>query len=418
MGRIVYAFPATGKTYLCRKNGNCIELSSEKYHWLDIDMKEKNKGHYNILNLEWPNNYLEAIKKAQKEYNFVFITHSGSELCKKNNIHYDLIYPTKECKKEYIERMQKRDNNKDFIKNMTDNFDAYISELDEDDYPDEKIKLKPGEYLETGIHELEQLIKTPLLDSFSSKDYLININKTPNIYQKDTKLILNDKGVKYALITFNSKYIESIVNSGLGKEVGRFYSGSDYKKIILLDNFIITSSFLGGPNASGLMEELSYYGIKYFLAVGTACKIKDIDCDCLLVDKAIRDEGTSLHYCEESLYAYTDRKMNKEIIDILNDMKIRVNNGVTWTIDAYYRENIERLNKRIKQGAVCIDMESSIWCSVAKELELLFSQLLFFTDVYQNGVWKKGKKNSEINNSISNIGVEISKRLVKKIGGI
>ena len=110
--------------------------------------------------------------------------------------------------------------------------------------------------------------------------------------------------------------------------------------------------------------------------------------------------------------------MNKEIIDILNDMKIRVNNGVAWTIDAYYRENIERLNKRIKQGAVCIDMESSIWCSVAKELELLFSQLLFFTDLYQNGVWKKDKKNSEINNSILNIGVEISKRLVKKIGGI
>ena len=418
MGRIVYAFPATGKTYLCSENSNYIELSSEKYRWLDFKKSEEYKGIYNIPNLAWPNNYLEAIKEAQKKYEFVFITHSGSELCKKNNIHYDLIYPAMECKEEYLERMQKRGNNSIFLKNMKDNFNAYIMELEKDDYPDEKIVLKSGEYLKNGIDKLRKLIYTPILDRFDSEEYLISVNNSANEFRTKTKNVLESNNIKFALITFNNNYIESLIKNGVGKEVGRFYSGSDYKKIVLLNNFVITSSFVGGSNASALMEELSYYGIKYFLALGAACKIGNFGYECIVVDKAIRDEGTSLFYDEPSLYGYTDRNMNKKVFEILKNMKIDVGKGITWTVDAYYRENLERLKKRIMEGAVCIDMESSIWCSVAKEYGLIFSQVLFFTDAYQNGIWIKNKKNSEINDNISKIGIEVSKKMVRKIGGV
>ena len=173
MGRIVYAFPATGKTFLCSKNSNYIELSSEQYRWLDVEHSENNKGIYNVPNLAWPNNYLEAIKQAKRKYDFVFITHSGSVLCKKNGIHYDLIYPSKDCKMEYLNRMKNRGNNSTFIENMEENYDAYISELDGDDYPDEKIVLKQGEYLEDGIARLITLTKTPLLDRFDSIIFVV-----------------------------------------------------------------------------------------------------------------------------------------------------------------------------------------------------------------------------------------------------
>lgn len=418
MGRIVYAFPATGKTFLCSKNSNYIELSSEQYRWLDVEHSENNKGIYNVPNLAWPNNYLEAIKQAKRKYDFVFITHSGSILCKKNGIHYDLIYPSKDCKMEYLNRMKNRGNNSTFIENMEENYDAYISELDGDDYPDEKIVLKQGEYLEDGIARLITLTKTPLLDRFDSKENLVSVNNSSNEHRNKTRRIIEDSNVRFALINFNSEYVESLIKSGLAREIGRFYSGSDYKKIVLLDNLVITSSFLGGPNASALMEELAYYGIRHYLAVGTACRISNINCDCMVVEKAIRDEGTSLFYDEPALYGYTNKIMNNHIMEILKSMNINTGMGITWTTDAYYRENIERMKKRILQGAMCIDMESSVWCSTARELELAFSQILFFTDICKNGIWIREKRNVDINDSISDVGVSVSKELIKRIGKV
>ena len=62
-------------------------------------------------------------------------------------------------------------------------------------------------------------------------------------------------------------------------------------------------------------------------------------------------------------------------------------------------------------------MESSIWCSVAEFLNLNFSQLLFFTDCISNDNWFKKVHNQEIKDEISDFGIELSKRLVKIIGG-
>lgn len=53
MGRIIYAFPASGKTFLCEKNEKYIELASEDYHWCNIEKSESGKGTYSELNKEW-----------------------------------------------------------------------------------------------------------------------------------------------------------------------------------------------------------------------------------------------------------------------------------------------------------------------------------------------------------------------------
>ena len=403
MGRIVYAFPATGKTFLCKKNKNYIELASENYHWCNKNISEQEKGKYKAINKDWPNNYLDAIIKAKKKYDIVFITHSGSELCKLNNIHYDLVYPAIECKEEYILRMKNRGNNNIFIKNMEENFEKYIHSLEKDEYPDEKIKLNTGEYLENGINKLNRLKISPLLDKFINETNIITIDNSANIYRKKTKQICESNNIEYVLIIFNNKLIESLEKEGVGKEIGRFYSGSDYSKILLIDNFIVSSSFLGGPNASALMEELSYYGIKYFLSVGTACNINSNNKGCMIVNKAIRDEGTSLFYKEPSLYSYTSRYLNELVSNELSLKEIDFYKGTTWTIDAYYRENIERMQKRIAQGATSIDMESSVWCSVAEYLNLHFSQILFFSDTIKNQKWFKDKNNEEIKYNISKL---------------
>ena len=417
MGKVIYVFPASGKSFLCQKNKNYIELASEDFHWLNIDKTEEQKGKYYNLNSEWPENYLKAIIEAKDKYDYVFITHSGSLLCKKYNINYDIIYPSIECKNEYIFRMKKRGNNDLLIQNMEDNFERYIISCQQDNYANEKIELGLGEYLEDGIRKLEELNSCPLLDSFDMKENLISTSNSTNKFREKTKRIIESLNVNFALIIFDNNFLDFLIENKIGTEIGRFYSGSDYSKIILVDNFIITKSFLGGPNASAIMEELAYYGIKYYFSVGTACKIIDNpNLNCILVKKAIRDEGTSLFYKAPSLYAYTNNYLNNLLYNELEMANIKYQNGITWTIDAYYRENLERMKKRIEQGAMSIDMESSVWCSVAESLNLSFSQLLFFTDIVKGNDWLKEKSNSEIKFEISNLGLDISKKLVRKLG--
>lgn len=363
------------------------------------------------------NNYLNAIIEAKIKYDYVFITHSGSLLCKKNNLHYNIIYPSIECKEEYILRMKKRGNNSEFIHNMEKNFEKYVNLCKEDNFADEKIELNPNEYLEDGIIRLNKLNCCPLLDKFTEVENLITTKNSANVYRKKTKEICEKLNIKYALIIFNNLFLDYLIDSSIGVDIGRFYSGSDYSKIVLVDNFLVASSFLGGPNASALMEELSYYGIKYFLSIGTACNISQNHIfDCMVVNKAIRDEGTSLFYKEPSLYAYASSYLNALLCNELSKKNISFYKGITWTIDAYYRENLERMKNRIQQGATSIDMESSIWCAVAESLNLHFSQILFFTDVVKTNSWFKNKRNHEIKQDISKLGVEISKKLVKKLG--
>lgn len=415
MGRVVYAFPGTGKTTLCNINKNCIELASEDFHWQIFEKSESDKGTYNVLNKDWPINYLSAIIKASNEYDYVFITHSGSVLCQQNGISYDIVYPSLSCKEEYIDRMRSRGNNEAFIENMQSNFGYYIESCKNDSFAIEKIELSKGQFLSDAIERLDELGRSPLLDKVSRDNRLIAPCNSSNEYVANTKKEIQNNEVNYALITFDSNYVDSLIGKGIGREVGRFYSGSDFSKFVLVDNFIITSSFLGGPNASGLMEELAAYGIKYFLSVGTACNIGNKSGP-MLVEKAIRDEGTSLHYKDPSLYVYASKNFNNLIENELIDLNIDFYKGITWTTDAYYMETLDRLKKRIKQGATSIDMEAAAWCAVAEYLKVDFSQLLFFKDSVLNNEWSKNSHNSIINDDIIDLGVGISRKLSRKVG--
>lgn len=416
MGRIVYAFPGSGKSFLCSKNSNYIELSSEDYHWLECEKSENNKGTYKNINPHWPDNYLIAIIEAKKKYEFVFITHSGSELCRKNNIHYDIVYPSIDSKDDYIFRMGKRGNNIEFINNMQKNFEKYYFSCANDEFADEKIELKKGEFLEDIIDKLKALNKSPLLDNYINDNNLITTNNSTNSFRQKTKNICTLLNIQLAVIVFDNNFIEELINKNIGIEIGRFYSGSDFNKIIKVDNYLFISSFLGGPNASALMEELKYYGIKYVLSLGTACNISEVpNKNCMLVEKAIRDEGTSLFYKEPTMYAYSSKYLNELLKIILKEEKVDFYSGITWTIDAYYRENLERLKKRISQGATCIDMESSVWCSVAEYLKIDFSQLMFFTDQMKKEKWSKNKNNLEVKKEITQLSLSISKKLVRKL---
>ena len=167
-----------------------------------------------------------------------------------------------------------------------------------------------------------------------------------------------------------------------------FKNASNKNKIYNYKNkFLIARTPLGGPAAVGLMEDLGFLGIKNFIAFGSAGKI-DNNFDStkfVLVDKAIRDEGTSYHYQKPSIYSETDKELTKYIQNYLdkNDLKYEIH--TTWTTDAFFRETQKAIEKRIEQGAVCVEMECASWCACAKYRNYKFAQVLYFSDTIKQG---------------------------------
>ncbi len=183
------------------------------------------------------------------------------------------------------------------------------------------------------------------------------------------------------------------------KVVFNFHSGSTITKVFVYKNALIAISPLGGPAAAKLMEELSIFGITEFIAVGSAgCLSPENRDKFLLVEKAIRDEGTSYHYLKPSTYVETDETLTKEVELFLKEREFGFVKGITWTGDALYRETEQKTKMAKSFGAVSAEMECASWCAVAKYRGFKFAQLIYFSDIIAQGEWTRVLKYKKTGN--------------------
>lgn len=152
---IVSAWICSGKTSLVKKYENVIELPSGDYKYLLTDEqkaiknKESLKSTKREINPEWPSNYYDAIlneAKFGKKDIILIAPCMPFEEMRNYGIEFLLAYPDPVCKEEYKERARNRGANEEFLKRIettiqTD-FDEFLKQ------PNEKIVLKPNEYLE------------------------------------------------------------------------------------------------------------------------------------------------------------------------------------------------------------------------------------------------------------------------------
>ena len=124
--KIIYAFPASGKSTLAKRNSSFLDLTTSEYKWLNIDKheeknREKLKGVLKEENPLWPENYFKAIEREIDNYDYILIAYPGIEFCKKNKLNYISCFPTLSQKNDYLKRMKNRENNRDFIKKFLRN---------------------------------------------------------------------------------------------------------------------------------------------------------------------------------------------------------------------------------------------------------------------------------------------------------
>jgi len=85
----------------------------------------------------------------------------------------------------------------------------------------------------------------------------------------------------------------------------------------------------------------------------------------VVVDRAVRDEGTSHHYLSDERYADATGSLVGGLAAALADRGIARRVGLSWTTDAIFRETTAELEHYRSEGVLTVEMEAAAVFAVA-----------------------------------------------------
>ena len=209
---------------------------------------------------------------------------------------------------------------------------------------------------------------------FNPQDYINWKNYLKRFYKNTPKkyiLIYSPKLLNYFKRKYKPKRIKiySLITIYQYKDVG-----------------VVRMTGIGAPHAVTIMEELIALGGKEFLNIGFAGGLNDFGT--FLCEKAIRDEGTSSHYTLHRKFAYPHKGLTRRLEQCLLKNKISFKKGISWTIDAPYRETKVEIQKYRKQGVATVEMEASALFIVAKVRKVKVASAFVVSDILDDTKWE------------------------------
>jgi hypothetical protein len=127
------------------------------------------------------------------------------------------------------------------------------------------------------------------------------------------------------------------------------------------DAYGMIGGVIGASFAVLVAEELFASGCGYLLSITSAGQITPIGSPpyFVLIDRALRDEGTSHHYLPPARYAEADPTLVDAAERALVDAPITVLRGGVWTTDAPFRETATAIAARRSEGLLAVEMEAA-----------------------------------------------------------
>jgi uridine phosphorylase len=86
----------------------------------------------------------------------------------------------------------------------------------------------------------------------------------------------------------------------------------------------------------------------------------------VVIDRALRDEGTSYHYMPPSEFADADPELVAAAADALAGLSLRTVVGSSWTTDAPFRETAEAIETARAKGIFAVEMEAAALYAFAR----------------------------------------------------
>lgn len=118
---------------------------------------------------------------------------------------------------------------------------------------------------------------------------------------------------------------------------------------------------VGAAFAVLVAEQLFASGCKLLISITSAGLIRPIGKPpyFVLIEKALRDEGTSYHYLPPSDYVVLSSKLRDRLSGAFDGLPVPVHGGATWTTDAPYRETEYAIALARGEGILAVEMEAA-----------------------------------------------------------
>ena len=123
----------------------------------------------------------------------------------------------------------------------------------------------------------------------------------------------------------------------------------------------IIGGSVGASFAVLVAEELFALGCKALVTISSAGLIaKNLRPPFfLLIDKALRDEGTSYHYLPPERFVHASLSLLDAISKRLTAVDLPFMFGSSWTTDAPFRETSKLISARRDEGIIAVEMEAA-----------------------------------------------------------
>lgn len=124
---------------------------------------------------------------------------------------------------------------------------------------------------------------------------------------------------------------------------------------------------VGAPFAVLVAEELFACGCRLLLSITSAGQIAPVGEPpfFVIIERALRDEGTSYHYMAPSEFGEADPRLVTQAAEALKG-KRHVIVGSSWTTDAPFRETAESIDQARSKGVLAVEMEAAALYSFAQ----------------------------------------------------
>jgi uridine phosphorylase len=130
----------------------------------------------------------------------------------------------------------------------------------------------------------------------------------------------------------------------------------------------IIACAVGAPFAVLVAEELFACGCRILISVTSAGQILQAGRPpyFVVIDRALRDEGTSYHYAAPDVFAEADPHLVATAMRALKDAGLAAYAGPSWTTDAPFRETATAVAAARAKGVLAVEMEAAALYTFAR----------------------------------------------------
>jgi uridine phosphorylase len=130
----------------------------------------------------------------------------------------------------------------------------------------------------------------------------------------------------------------------------------------------IIGCVVGAPFAVLIAEDLFACGCRHLLSLTSAGQIVAAGAPpyFVIIDRALRDEGTSYHYAVPADYAEADPHLVATVANALKKESLAVFVGASWTTDAPFRETAQAIDSARAKGILAVEMEAAALYAFAR----------------------------------------------------